>query len=103
MAHSSSVGTGGELEHWTDATKIGVANLCAELTLIRQCGHGTGEAENELGIGCFGLPVFFASSVVPGGAISISALIDRTALARLVDELPAIGATVIRDIQEAAG
>ena len=49
--------------------------------MIRQCGYSSEEEENELGISSLALPVFFASSALPSGAISVSALIYRTPLA----------------------
>jgi DNA-binding IclR family transcriptional regulator len=93
----------GELEQRTERTKTAVSDLCTELALTRRRGYGTEEEENELGISCLALPIFFASSSVPSGAISISALTYRTPLTRLLDDLPAIRAIVNRDVHQAAG
>ncbi len=90
------VSAGRELEQRTDKTKTSAAELRAELALIRQRGYSTEEEENELGISCIALPFFFASTAVPSGAISISALIYRTPLERLVEDLQAIRAIINR-------
>ena len=97
------VSEGGALERRTDKTRTTVAELCAELATIREIGYSSEEEENELGISCLALPVFFASPAAPSGAVSISALIYRTPIARLVDDLPAIRSIVNRDLHEGGG
>ena len=46
--------------------------------------------ENELGINCVAVPVYFTSARIPSGAVSVSALKFRTPLRNLVDDIEAI-------------
>jgi IclR family transcriptional regulator, acetate operon repressor len=80
----------GELPARTAHTITSPADLAEELAVIRRRGFGTDDEENEPGVGCLAVPVFFGSHAVPSGAISISALVYRTPLAALVRDLPAI-------------
>ena len=89
----------GELRAKTDQTRVTAAELCEEFELIRQRGFATDDQENEYGISCLALPVFLTSQTVPTGAVSISALIYRTPLANLVDEVAAIRAVVERRVR----
>jgi IclR family acetate operon transcriptional repressor len=80
----------GGLPARTEHTLTTAAALAAELDLIRRRGFSTDDQENETGINCLAVPVFFSSPTVPSGAISISGLTYRTPLAALVNDLPTI-------------
>lgn len=92
----------GELPARTGRTRTTSAALAPELALIRERGYGTEDQENEPGICCLAVPVFFGSPSRPSGAISISALTYRTPLASLIADLPAIRAIIERRAEEAA-
>jgi len=85
---------GGELEAKTEWTLTDPAALLAELQATRSRGYGIDDQENELGINCIAVPVFGTSSVMPAGAISVSALRFRYPLERLVQSAPALAARV---------
>ena len=78
---------GGALEKRTANTKLTATELQAEFDEIRARGYSTENEENETGVACLAIPVFFGSPTQPTGAISISALIYRTPLATLVDDV----------------
>jgi IclR family acetate operon transcriptional repressor len=61
-----------------------VDELHAELELTRTRGYGLDDQENELGINCLAVPLFFTSPTTPSGAISVSALAHRTSMATLI-------------------
>jgi IclR family acetate operon transcriptional repressor len=77
----------GTLERPTAATKVGVEQLHEELSTIRRLGYAVDDQENEPGVNCVALPVFFGSPTLPSGAISISAVAYRTPLQELVDDV----------------
>ena len=85
---------GRELARLTEHTKTGADELCEEFRLIRQRGYSIEDQESEHGIGCLALPAYLTSPTVPSGAISVSALLYRTSLQQLVDELPAIRSAI---------
>jgi DNA-binding IclR family transcriptional regulator len=68
--------------------------LHAELVRVRRNGYATDDQETEPGVNCFAVLAYLGSPTVPSGAISISGLVYRTPLARLIDDLPAIRAIV---------
>jgi IclR family acetate operon transcriptional repressor len=82
------------LESRTEHTLTTAAQLHREFELIRERGYGLDAEENEPGINCIALPVFFSSPNTPSGAVSISALSYRTPLGTLVDDLEAIRSIV---------
>jgi IclR family transcriptional regulator, acetate operon repressor len=85
---------GGELEARTASTITDPAVLLTELQATRSRGYGIDDQENELGINCIAVPVFGASSTMPTGAISVSALRFRYPLERLVKTAPTLAARV---------
>ncbi|HEY3633220.1 MAG TPA: IclR family transcriptional regulator [Jatrophihabitantaceae bacterium] len=85
---------GGELERRTDKTKVSAIELRRELRTIREQGFAVDDEENETGVSCLAVPVFFASPSRPSGAISVSALGYRTPLRVLRDGLDEIRAIV---------
>ncbi|MEU6997303.1 IclR family transcriptional regulator [Nonomuraea sp. NPDC046570] len=74
----------GPLSRPTRRTKVAVEELCAELATVRELGYAVDDQENEEGVNCLAVPAFLTSSVVPSGAVSVSALAYRTPLADLV-------------------
>ncbi|WP_349903725.1 IclR family transcriptional regulator [Parafrigoribacterium humi] len=80
----------GTLPRHTEHTLTSADELCEELGRIRQLGYSVDNQENETGVNCVALPVFFASPTVPSGAISVSGLSYRTPLATLVDKIDEI-------------
>jgi DNA-binding IclR family transcriptional regulator len=85
----------------TKNTKTTAKALAEELAVIRKQGFSTDNQENEPGISCLAVPVFLASSRLPSGAVSISALTYRTPLSTLVEDLDAIRSIVGRRSREA--
>lgn len=84
----------GELTARTQRTITDPDHLAAELTQIRAQGYATEDEENELGITCLAVPVWWGPGAAPSGAISVSAVRYRTSLADLLAELPEIRAIV---------
>lgn len=82
------------LEHPTPNTLTDLDELEDEFVRIRQQGFSIDNQENEPGVNCIALPIFFGSPSMPAGAVSISALAHRTPLQSLVNSLPLIQAIV---------
>ncbi|MGX6607659.1 IclR family transcriptional regulator [Micromonosporaceae bacterium Da 78-11] len=78
----------------TQHTRTTGGEIAAELRRIRHQGYAVDDQENEPGVVCVALPVFLTSPTRPSGAISISAPASRTPLSKLVDQAPAIRATI---------
>lgn len=57
--------------------------LHKDLAATRRRGYALDREERERGVVCLGVPVFFASTTVPAGAISIAAVAQRTPLHEL--------------------
>jgi IclR family transcriptional regulator, acetate operon repressor len=68
--------------------------LHEELERIRVQGFAVDDQENEPGINCIAVPVFYSSPTQPTGAISLSALAHRTPLQQLIDKVDIIRAAV---------
>jgi IclR family transcriptional regulator, acetate operon repressor len=81
---------GRPLERRTSNTIVTALDLHRELEGIRQRGYSTDDQESEVGINCIAVPVYLMSATVPSGAISVSGLVYRTPLAKLVANLPLI-------------
>lgn len=84
------------LERRTPRTLTTADELVAELARVRERGYATDEEENEPGIGCVAVPAFLTGPSAPSGAVSVSAVLYRTPLERLVAEVPAISAELTR-------
>jgi DNA-binding IclR family transcriptional regulator len=84
----------GDLDRRTENTKVSAIELRRELRAIREQGFAVDDEENEPGVSCLAVPVFFASPSRPSGAISVSALGYRTPLRVLRDGLDEIRAIV---------
>jgi|SRR5690349_4283611 len=82
------------LARFTPRTLTSAEALAAELHTIRAQGFAVDDQENESGIVCLAVPVFLASPTRPSGAVSVSAPVSRTPLARLIAQAAAIRATV---------
>ena len=76
--------SGRVFEQRTTRTATTARQVAARLTQARKDGYAVDDQENEQGVNCLALPVWGASSRVPVGAISISALAYRTPLSSLV-------------------
>ena len=75
----------GPLERTTPNTICTAEGLATEFAQIRSLGYAVDREENELGITCLALPLFLTSRQRPDGAISITTVVHRTPLQRLVD------------------
>ena len=75
-------------------TKLTASELSADFDLIRAQGYGTENEENETGVACLAIPIFLGSMTKPSGAVSVSALIYRTPLQKLVDDVRSMMAIV---------
>lgn len=85
--------THGPLAKKTPRTFTTAKALAGELEITRGRGYALDDQENEQGINCIAFPVFLASGAHPEGAISVSAVAQRTPLLQLVhraDEVRAI-------------
>jgi DNA-binding IclR family transcriptional regulator len=80
------------LQQRTPRTLLRADQLHAELERTRERGYGLDDRENEEAVNCLAVPVFLTSPNRPCGAVSISALVYRTPLAKLIEHLPEIRA-----------
>lgn len=78
----------------TQNTITSAPELHAAFDEIREQGFAVDDQENEAGVNCIAVPVFFSSPARPSGAISLSALAHRTPLRQLVDAAGSIQAAV---------
>jgi len=78
----------------TAKTITSIPELWSELDQTRRRGYAVDDQENELGINCIAVPVYFAEGARAIGAVSISALAFRTPLERLVAQVDDIRALV---------
>ncbi|WP_154792211.1 IclR family transcriptional regulator [Occultella kanbiaonis] len=84
----------GDLDARTDSTIVAPAAFATELARVSEQGYAVEDEENELGIACLAVPVWWGPGTEPTGAISISAVRYRTPLAALLDRLPEIRAII---------
>ena len=85
---------GGALERRT-RNSIGSAKaLHAALSAVRARGFATDDQENEPGVNCLALPVWFGVGGRPSGAVSISGLAYRTPLDSLVSAASEVAARI---------
>ena len=82
------------LERRTASTRTTADSLAAALRTTRERGYAVDDQENEPGIVCVAVPAFLTSPSRPSGAVSISAPASRTSLAHLIEQVPALRATV---------
>jgi DNA-binding IclR family transcriptional regulator len=85
-----------ELQRRTEHTLTTPEALAAELGTIRAQDYAIDNQENEPGVVCVAVPAFLTSPSRPSGAVSVSAPSSRTPLPVLLEQLPAIRATVAR-------
>lgn len=84
----------GPLPRLTAATLVTVGELQRELAGIREQGYATDREENEIGVVGLGYPVFLDLPTRPSGAISVSAVAQRTSLEELAATAPQIAAII---------
>jgi IclR family acetate operon transcriptional repressor len=77
------VGAHGPLREKTPRTLTTAKALEGELQATRQRGYALDNQENERGVNCIAFPVFIGPRDRPAGAISVSAVAQRTPLAQL--------------------
>lgn len=80
-------------DHFPPRTERSITTIHAlwdELQLTKERGYAVDDQENEVGINCVALPVHLDPTLRAIGAISVSALVFRLPLQRLVDEVPTI-------------
>lgn len=85
---------GATLERRTPNTITDHHRLASELDVIRARGFALDREENELGVHCVAVPVYFDSPSRPSGAVSVSAVSYRTSLESLVSDLEELKAIV---------
>ena len=85
---------GAPLERRTENSIGSAMKLHAELARIRERGFATDDQENEPGVNCLALPVWFGASTRPSGAVSISGLAYRTPLDSLVTAASEVAARI---------
>ena len=73
----------GPLAARTPNTLVDAQALAANLELVRRRGYALDAEENEEGVNCIAFPLFLDHPTRPSGAVSVSALAHRTALAQL--------------------
>jgi IclR family acetate operon transcriptional repressor len=88
----------GPLEARTPHTICSPEALHEALTRGRRNGYTLDMEENDLGIACIALPLFLDSPNRPTGAISISAVVSRTAPKDLVAWLPRIRKIITEEL-----
>jgi IclR family transcriptional regulator, acetate operon repressor len=88
----------GPLERRTPNTLVTVDALHRALADSRTRGYALDLEENEIGVGCIAIPVFLDSTVVPTGAVSVSAVTSRTPVARLVEQIDGIRAIIAEEL-----
>lgn len=86
-------------EHPATATMAGCPPptpeaLADELERTRARGYAVDDQENERGVNCVAFPIFLASASVPSGAISVSAIAQRTPLEVLTERAEDIRMTI---------
>lgn len=84
----------GPLRERTPRTITTAAALERELSATRERGYALDDQENEPGINCIAFPIFIGSRDRPVGAISVSALAQRTPLERLAERAEEIRALI---------
>ena len=77
----------GPLEARTAHTVTDAAALHDELGVVRAQGYAVDREESELGVNCVAFATFLGSPHVPSGAVSVSAVANRTPLSALLDGL----------------
>ena len=87
-----------QLDPKTPNTLTTAEALAKDFDASRARGYAIDDQENELGVNCVALPIFMDGSLTPVGAISVSAVSFRCPLARLVDAVPDIRATIERHL-----
>jgi IclR family transcriptional regulator, acetate operon repressor len=88
----------GPLVALTANTIVDAEALHKELAATRRRGYGLDREERELGVVCLGVPVFFASTTVPAGAISIAVVAHRTPLHELQNRAGEIREIIRREL-----
>lgn len=88
------VAANGPLARRTSRTIVDAGRLAAELADTRARGYALDDQESEDGINCIAFPVFLDDPALPAGAISVSALVHRTPLDRLVAAAPELRAVI---------
>ena len=79
-----------DIRHQRQNEKINAKTLARKLKTTRARGYGLDNEENELGVNCIAFPLFLGPATHPTGAISISAVAQRTPLDDLVAKADSI-------------
>jgi IclR family transcriptional regulator, acetate operon repressor len=111
LAHA--LGGDGEVKRWVDAhgplrektprTLTTAEALEDELHATRERGYALDNQENERGVNCIAFPVFIGPRDRPAGAISVSAVAQRTPLAQLAKKAEEIRGLVEERLGPVAG
>jgi len=84
----------GPLRKKTPGTLTTAAALARELAATRERGYALDDQENEPGVNCIAFAVFTGPRERPAGAISVSAVAQRTPVARLAEQAEEIRALI---------
>lgn len=86
----------GRLHQRTPNTISDLAVLRREMIVTRERGYAVDREENEPGICCVAIPLFFGPALRPTGAVSVTALVLRTPLAELERRVKDLGVLIER-------
>lgn len=89
---------GAALPALTDNTITAVDALYADIAASRERGYGLDDQQNEVGVNCIALPVFFEPGRAVSGAVSVSGLVYRRSLASLVGSVERIREVVVEHL-----
>jgi IclR family acetate operon transcriptional repressor len=82
------------LEQRTEHTLVTAEQLMQDFEKTRERGYAIDDEENEVGVNCVAFPIYLDGSLVPTGAISVSAVRFRCPLDRLVAAVPEMRETI---------
>lgn len=90
------------LEARTPRTMTTSSALLQDLEATRRRGFGIDDEESDTGVSCIALSIHLDGSVLPTGAISVSAVTFRCPLERLIELVPDVREIVVRHLGAAA-
>jgi IclR family acetate operon transcriptional repressor len=85
---------GRALEARTPNTAVTAEELAARLAQVRSHGYAIDDQENEPGVNCIAFPIFIGPRNRPAGAISVSAVAQRTSVEQLAEKADEVRALI---------